>query len=410
MGKKLKVFILLSLVVIMSTGCMNKASGGKEKAVMKSEEKSKGEKIVIWHQYEPKIEEALNKEFKQFTMDNPNIEIELVKQNELANKVTLTGQSQKDAPDIICGPNDWTGRFATMGIIEPITSYIDLSILDEHLDTTKDAVMYKDNIYGIPLTYECLAFMYNKELLDTVPVNTDELLQMMKDKTKDEQWGFVHNVTDAYHVMAWIYGNGGYAIDEAGKPGLNTPGTIEALRLIGQMKPYLPKNVDYAVMDGLFKEGKAAAIINGSWAVGEYKENLGDNFGVATIPQISKTGNPGQPFLGVQAAFVSKTADKTEGMAKVIGYFASEKIGNLFADNGYLVSNKKVVLGDDIILNALQEQAQVATPMPTTPEMSQCWEPLSNALQVVVLEQDPDYKAIADEAQKDAEDRIKSIK
>jgi len=42
-------------------------------------------------------------------------------------------------------------------------------------------------------------------------------------------------------------------------------------------------------MDTLFKEGKAAMIVNGDWSLSDYQGVLGNNLGVAAIPTISST-------------------------------------------------------------------------------------------------------------------------
>ena len=410
MDKLLKKIGVMAISGMLLTGCAGQNNGVEEKTKKTEAVKVEDTTITVWHQYEPKVEEALQVSFDKFSQENEGIKVEFIKQNELANKVTLTGHSPDDAPDIICGPNDWSGRFSTMGIIKPITEYVNEDKLKDHLESTKEAVTYQDNIYGVPVTYECLVMMYNKDLLEKAPENTDEILKLMAEKTNEEQWGFIGNVSDAYHMIPWIYGNGGYPINDQSVPGLDQKGMIETLKFVGAMKPYLPKNVDYGVMDGLFKEGNVAAIINGSWAISEYKEVLGDKLGVATIPTVSKTGKPGQPFLGVQAAFVSATTEGGQAIGKVLNHFASQEVGQIFADNGYLASNQTVDQGEGEIIEALRAQAKNAIPMPTVPEMAQCWEPISNALKEVIVSDAPDYESIAKAAQKDATERIESIK
>ncbi len=400
--KIFSIMLTMTLGISMLSGC-----GSKQKDDAKN---NKEAEIVIWHQYEPGVEENLKKSFDNFTKENKNIKVKFIKQNELSNKITLSGQSQKDVPDIILGPNDWAGRFSVMGIVEPVSGHIDSKILDNHIKPTIEALTYKDELYGVPMTYECLTFMYNKKLLDKAPQNTDELLAMMKEKKQGDKWGFLDNIGDAYHAMPWIYGNKGFAIDKDGKPGLNSAEVEAALNFIKEMKPYLPKNIDYNVMDGLFKEGKAAAVMNGSWAIKDYKANKNIELGVELLPVISSTGKKAQPFLGVQAAYITKGCKNKEAAGKVLEYFASEDIAKAFADAGYLVANKKVDLSNDPIAKKLSEQADLCTPMPCVPEMSNVWEPLANALKEVATKDNPDIKAILEKAQKDAEEKIKAAK
>ncbi|MDZ4957296.1 extracellular solute-binding protein, partial [Clostridium perfringens] len=130
-------------------------------------------------------------------------------------------------------------------------------------------------------------FMYNKKLLAEAPKNTDDLLKLAKEETKDDKWGFVSNITDAYHSIPWIYGSKGEAINKDGIPGLSKSETINGIEFVKELMKYQPKNVDYAVMDGLFKEGKALSIVNGSWAIKDYSSNSNIDLGVELLPVVS---------------------------------------------------------------------------------------------------------------------------
>ena len=88
---------------------------------------------------------------------------------------------------------------------------------------------------------------------------------------------------------------GGYIFkDDGGKVnteelGLNNEGAKKALRTLqGWYKEkLLPVKVTADTVNGLFKEGKAAAVINGPWAVKDY-EQAGIDF--AVVPFRPSTG------------------------------------------------------------------------------------------------------------------------
>lgn len=397
---------LLSLLLAFTATTMLVGCGGKgEKA-----EESKESNIIIWHQYEPAVEEAIKASFDDFTSKNSNIKLTFVKQNDLSQKLTLIGQSDKDSPDIILGPNDWIGKFATMEIIDPVSNYIDKSVLDNHNKVTVEAVTYSDKLYGIPMTYECLTFMYNKKLLTEVPKTSDDLLKLAKEETKDGKWGFVSNVTDAYHTMPWIYGYKGEAISKDGVPGLSKTETIEGIEFVKELMQYQPKNVDYAVMDGLFKEGRALSIVNGSWAIKDYSSNSNIDLGIEVLPVISKSGKSAQPFLGVQAALLTESSKNKEAAGKVLEYLAGENVGKAFVDTGYLVANEKVDMASNAYAKKLLEQAELTTPMPSAPEMTSVWEPLANVLKSISTEENANVRDLMENAQKQVEEKIEASK
>lgn len=402
MKRKRMLAIMIATVMLGTTmlmGCGKQAEASNKN----------NDEIIVWHQFEGGVEDNLKKSFDELNKDG-KIKVKLVKQTDLANKITLVGQSEGDAPDIILGPNDWAGRYSIMGIIEPISKYVDPKVLDNRINSTVDAVTYKNEVYAIPMTYECLVFMYNKKLLDKAPQNTDELLKLMKDKKQGDSWGFLANAGDAYHSIPWIYGSNGMVIDKEGKPKLNTAEVEDGVKLIKEMKEYLPKNMEYNIMDGLFKEGKAASIANGSWAIKEYKENKNIDLGVELLPTITKTGKRAQPFLGVQAAFVTSKGKDNTNIKEALEEFASEKVAKAFVDSGYLVADKNIDLSNDPIAKKLSEQAEMATPMPACPEMASVWEPLANTLKTVLIEDNCDIKDLLEKAQKQAEEKIDSSK
>lgn len=398
---------LISLLLALTSAIMLMGCGGKQEQIDEGGEIDAGD-VTIWHQYEPKVEEALIKSFDKFKSDNPDINITFVKQNDLSQKLTLIGQSEKDAPDIILGPNDWIGKFAAMEIIDPISDYFNKSALDNHNKVTVEAATYNNNLYGIPMTYECLTFMYNKKLLKEAPKTTDELLKLAKEETKGDMWGVVSNLVDAYHTMPWIYGFNGEAISNVAIPGLSNEGTIEGIKFVQELLKYQPKNLDYGVIDGLFKEGKALSIINGSWAIPDYSQNSNIDLGVEVLPIINKTNKSAQPFLGVQVALLSELSQNKALAGKVLEYLAGNEVGKAFVDTGYLVANENVDMSSNPFAEKLLEQASLATPMPPVPEMSSIWEPLANALKGLTTEENPNVEEIMNKAQKDAEEKIET--
>ncbi len=83
--------------------------------------------------------------------------------------------------------------------------------------------------------------------------------------------------------------------DDGKTPTLDTDPMKAALTLLSTWKfkdAIMPKEADYNVADGMFKDGTAAMIINGDWAMGDYKKALGDKLAVGPIPQITGAGMP----------------------------------------------------------------------------------------------------------------------
>jgi arabinogalactan oligomer/maltooligosaccharide transport system substrate-binding protein len=91
-------------------------------------------------------------------------------------------------------------------------------------------------------------------------------------------------------------------------PTLDTDAMKSALQLLYDWKftdKIMPKEADYNVADGMFKDGTAAFIINGDWAMGDYAKKYADKLGVAPIPPMTG-GGPAKPYAAGAFFMLSK--------------------------------------------------------------------------------------------------------
>lgn len=397
--KKKFFSIVLSLMVVVVT----LFSGVKASAFLPPKTN-----VIIWHSNDT-LASGLRKALNKFEAKNPTIKVTLVKQNDVAQKLTLVGGAASDAPDILIGANDFIGKFVIMDLIQPITDTVNISALKDLEPMTVKAESLKGKVYGVPLTYETMALMYNKKLLKTAPKTTNELLKIAKNGIKGDKWGFLYDVQAPYAQMAWIYGNNGYVLTPDAKPALNNPNTIQGLELVRKFMQYGPRNYDYTTADGLFKEGKVAVIMNGPWAINDYKASKKIDLGVELLPIISKTGKRAQPYLGVIGAIQVKASQNKNAAAKVLAFLATTEVGQAVAATGSLTANKKVDLSKDPIAKKLSEQAKYCVPMPTAPEISAVWNPMITALKTIQLDyKNANIKSIMDKAQKEVLENIAS--
>lgn len=173
-------------------------------------------------------------------------------------------------------------------------------------------------------------------------------------------------------------------------------------------KPGLFQQNDDAAVSSLFKEGKAAMVINGPWALGDYEGALGEGkVGVAPLPLISEKGDaPPKPFLGVKHIMMSNNieGDQAALAFEFMKFFTGpESAGPLAEAAGHLPADTTVDVSADPIAQAFIEQGENVTPMPSIPEMGQVWEPAGQMI-TTVLSGD----ATPEEAAATAQDTINS--
>ena len=366
--------------------------------------------ITIWHDKEDEVAAALQAELDQLA---PDIVVNLERKDGLTDSLKMVGNDPNSAPDMYFFAHDKIGVYAEMGILAPITDFIDEETLNQYLPMTIEAATYKGEVYQLPLYFETLLYMYNRLYMsdDEVPQTTEELYSYMQETTQGGHYGFVEQHSTAYYAAGWLHAFDGYILNEAGEPGLNDPNTIKALEYHKKFVELMPTEGEYATVNTLFREGKAHSTIGGPWLVPTARE-AGIDLGIAPMPTVDETGKQIAPYSGVQGIHVLKVAAerKHDAIAKVLEVLTGDQVGIAIAQASGCAPAKEscyddeTVSQDDMVM-AMYETAQNAVPMPNVPEMDVMWTVTENLL-VQVNMSGADVQTSADEAQQQALDLI----
>ena len=366
--------------------------------------------ITIWHDKEDEVAAALQAELDQLA---PDIVVNLERKDGLTDSLKMVGNDPNSAPDMYFFAHDKIGVYAEMGILAPITDFIDEETLNQYLPMTIEAATYTGEVYQLPLYFETLLYMYNRLYMsdDEVPQTTEELYSYMQETTQGGHYGFVEQHSTAYYAAGWLHAFDGYILNDEGEPGLNDANTIRALEYHKKFVELMPTEGEYATVNTLFREGKAHSTIGGPWLVPTARE-AGIDLGIAPMPTVDETGKQIAPYSGVQGIHVLKVAAerKHDAIAKVLEVLTGDQVGIAIAQASGCAPAKEscyddeTVSQDDMVM-AMYETAQNAVPMPNVPEMDVMWTVTENLL-VQVNMSGADVQTSADEAQQQALDLI----
>lgn len=368
-----------------------------------------GEDALAWNQ-------AL---VDEFNAAHPGITIELVKKEnvEVLREDFQTASLAGTPPEMLWTVNDHAGPFTAADLIQPVDGLFDLSV---YVDSALAAVKLEGKTWGVPISNgNHLMLLYNKKLIAEAPKDIDELFAQGKALTSGENYGLVWNQTEPFWLVPWLGGfKGAVFADDGVTPTLNTPEMVATLQFLHDMKydaKIIPSESDYDGADTLFKEGKAAMIVNGDWSLSGYSDALGDDLGVARIPMVKATGEWPKPYTSGVYFMLAKdlSGDKLEAAKEFITFVTSkdkqleqvEKLNRLPA--------LKTALDDPLIANApllkgSADQMVVGTPMPTVLEMRCNWDAMKPEMQAVLADsKSPEDAAAA--MQSAAEACIKSL-
>ncbi|WP_182201436.1 extracellular solute-binding protein [Paraliobacillus salinarum] len=354
----------------------------------------KPEKLTIWVNAEEKQEEAVGQIAEKYT-EETGIEIEAIPINMLdqIEKLDVEGPAG-NGPDIIFQPHDRIGDLVLRGLIDPINLNDKAS---EYTDAAISAVTNDGEIWGYPAVTETYSLFYNKALVDSSPETMDDLMTIAEEKTNasNDEYGFLMEAANFYFTYPFFSGNGAYVFAnndgayDINDIGLNNDGAVEGGKLIQSWfdNGYIPQDLTPDIMNGLFKEGKVAAVINGPWMVREYQDALGDDLQAAPLPKLDNGENP-KSFVGVKAYLLSYYSENKEWAQDFMSYITNKENAMLYYDvagemPARVDSIDDPAIADDPIYSAFAEQATYGEPMPGVPAMQQVWDPINNALSFI---------------------------
>ncbi|SEN06153.1 extracellular solute-binding protein [Lihuaxuella thermophila] len=384
-----KKFLSLSMGLVLALSLLT-ACGPKRDADQVSNPGEKPEKLVVWENADDGKQIGHTKKLAAEFEKKTGIKVEvlpvsLLKQQE---KLTLDGPAGKGA-DLVTWPHDQLGEAVIKGLIQPIQA--DASVTGQFEESSLKALTYDGKLMGLPKVTESIALIYNKKLMPNPPETFEELYQFAKDFTQpaEKKYGVLFEGENLYYTYFLIAANGGYIFKEqngklnSDEIGLNNAGTVKALTEIQKwyQEGLIPKGVKADVINGLFKEGKVAAVINGPWAIRDY-QSANIDLGVAPIPKAG--GKEAQTLIGVKGWYLSAYSKSPKYATELMKFLTSkEALKSRFGQTGEIPPHKEIltdpVIAGNPLVNGFAQQAKTGVPMPSIPEMGQVWEPINNA-------------------------------
>jgi len=367
--------------------------------------------VTVWHSYRGSEQTALEKLKDNFNEQQDQYKVELlnIPYDAFANKLT-NAIPRGNGPDAFIFAHERIGDWAESGIIKPIDSRSIEKIKADSIQTTIDALKYKDKFWGYPLSFKSVVLFYRTDIIKKVPASTAEMVSLAQSLTDSEKgkYGLAFEASSVYFSAPFIYGFDGKFCFEAGKKRkdgeacLNNPQNAAALKYVAELvneKGIVPQEATSALVTQLFNEGRSAMVINGPWFMGEIAKDV--PYDVAVLPVVSQTGELLKPFLTVEAYLIAdyKTVNK-KGAKAFAEYLTSYEGAKIRAVEGrQAVSTKSIykdeaLIGDNI-LNVFRQQAEIAVPMSNLPKMRVIWEPMAGALRKVLRGAESPERALA---------------
>ena len=340
--------------------------------------------LVLWHSYRAGEQQAFDKVVDNYNKSQKRIFIrsQAIPYDPFVDKVTIT-VPRGQGPDLFIFAHNMIGNWVEKGVLEPISGKVDAEVLKDFLPQSVKALVYRKNLYGLPLALKSLVMFYNKKLIPEPAATMEELVEQVKAVQKpDDVYGIVYQAGGLYFHSMWIHAFGGVIFDENHKPAFDQPGHAKALEYVRGLHftdKVLPKGISGFMVTSLFNEGKAAVVFNGPWFMPEIE---GVDYGLRTIPTVA--GQTPKPMLGIEAVFITKTSTKKDAALEAALYLAGESSARERMTTGKQpVTHAKVLAegaANDPAMKVFMQQAENAVLMDSSPEMQLLWTPGDTAI------------------------------
>ena len=338
-------------------------------------------KITLWHSYgssgggaESAEVKALNQVIAAITAANPDLQIEAINvpfADIFKNFETESGTG--GGPDMFIAPNDSLGSEARAQYLLDLTGKID-PVLAETSDVAANGSMVDGKVFMVPESLKAVAMYYDSAKITTPPTTTDELKALVDGGAK------VGVITGAYFGWGFYSAFGGKILGDDGKCAATAnSGVADAITYVRDLNTAgATVDSDYAKINDPFIAGKLDLILNGNWALGDYRKAR-PTLAVAPFP--SGPGGAGRSMTGVDGWYInSAISEEQQALAiAVASELVSAESQQVMVDvAGHVPANKNVT-SSDALVKSFTEAIYAGDPRPQSVQMNNYWTPFGDA-------------------------------
>jgi maltose-binding protein MalE len=368
--------------------------------------------VIVWEQMDPQEQVFFDRhvaefqrrhpEYADFTIERVHYRVEDLQTQFQTAALAFGG------PNLVYGPADKIGPYSIMGLLMPVEELLPQDEIDR-FDPVALPVL-DGHVWGLPdQVGNHLTLVANMGLVDEIPADTDAWVKQLAELTADtdgdgrpDRYGLVFNLLEPFWLVPWLGGFGGWVMDDQARPTLDTPAMVGALQFLSGLKAsrVVPLECDYPLADTIFKEGRAAYIINGPWSWEGYRA-AGLKIELAPIPRVSRTGLWPTPMTSAKCYSINRYLDEEtrEATAALLKWLTSTEVQlalakGLSVQPSDLAAGREPAIMNDPVQQASRDQIEKVRLMPIVPEMRAMWDAMRPAYQSVMnRELDPEDAA-----------------
>lgn len=336
--------------------------------------------LTVWSPQEDQDTGWLSQQCEAFNEAHPewNITFEYGVCPEGEARDTVKNDVEGSA-DVYMLANDNIPDLASVnGLAEIGGSYLD-DIKANNSESIVSSVTYNDAVLAFPFTSNTWFMYYDKSVFSEEDIKS---LDTMLEKGKVS-----FPLTNSWYIQAFYAANGctlfGDGTDEEAGIDFGGDKAVAVTNYLVDLKAnpnFVEGNNDADI--AALRDGSANAMFSGTWKAAEVEEVLGENMGVAALPNVTIDGNEVtmKAFMGSKAVGVNPTSDNMEVAMALAAYLTNEESQLAHYEmRNVLPSNINIDVSNDAIAQAVANvMKDTSIVQPLVSKMSLYWSPAEN--------------------------------
>jgi multiple sugar transport system substrate-binding protein len=295
--------------------------------------------LTFWNYWDGKNGEVVQALIDRYNAENPDVVITnvFVGWGELLPKLQIA-VAGGDAPDFAAADMVWMPYLANSGALAPLNDFIKASeiAMEDFYPALLNVNLYDGQYFGLPVSTNNLELFINNDLFEAAgldpanpPTTWDELAAAAATCANPSD-GIVglelftqpgEGLTWQFQVYLWQAG-GDFLTDDLTQAAFNS----EAGRRALQYWLDLIDSGAYVISDwGLFGQGQACMVMDGSWMVGIWADTAPFKFSVAQMPY-PEDGQPATNMGGEHIFILADDEARQQAAWDFIAWFTSPEV------------------------------------------------------------------------------------
>jgi arabinogalactan oligomer/maltooligosaccharide transport system substrate-binding protein len=339
--------------------------------------------LTIWHgNFGDEIETIL----QELESKNPEFKISVTQlaTSELERDF-LIDSLNGEGPDLVIARSDQLPLWVNNGIVHRL-SEPDMGDIDSFYQNSVEAMSNNGGVYGYPLSVETNLFFYDRQKFENPPQTIQEIEEFVNSGTS------LTNIVSSYHLFGWSGAFAGELFNEDFQCVADQTGWLDAVQYLVNLRNI---GVSFSQQESdastSFISGGTDSILNGSWAIPEYRSELGERLGIVRMP-----GGPGgsaNPLASFTGIFINPQSQNLQNAIKLAGYLAGRESVQRFAGiDGFIPVRNDIPAEDDLAeLIAAGAEAKKSY---TNSEFANYWLPFQQMYEDVIYQGADPYQAL----------------